>query len=72
LIRRDDGPLESTSAMAASSLATPLVQLLYVYAGRDDRAGMEKALDAASRLSPNPGIREALRSILPAADSPAP
>ncbi len=72
LIRRDGGPLEGAGAMAASSLATPLVQLVYAYADRGDRAGMEKAVDAASRLSPNPGIREALQSALPAGDSSAP
>ena len=69
---RDEGALESTSAMAASSLTTPLVQLVYVYAGRNDRARMEKAVDAASRLSPNPGIGTALQSILPAGDTSAP
>ena len=72
LTRRDDGPLESTSAMAAASLATPLVQLVYVYSDRGDRAGMEKAVDAASRLSPSPGIREALQTLLPAEGTHAP
>ena len=72
LTGRDGGPLESTSAMAASSLATPLVQLVYVYSERGDTAGLEKAVDAVSGLSPNPGIREALRSILPAGDDSAP
>ncbi|MGH7499598.1 MAG: hypothetical protein ACREL3_12195, partial [Gemmatimonadales bacterium] len=70
LLEREEGPLESTSSLAGSSLATPLVQLVYVYAGREDRTRMERALDRAARLSPNPDLRSALRLlILDAADS---
>ncbi|MEO7985052.1 MAG: DUF2723 domain-containing protein [Gemmatimonadales bacterium] len=68
LLRREGGVLESTSRSAAASLATPFVQLVYAYAAREDRPGMEKALDAAARLSPNPGVRSALRSLI--AESP--
>lgn len=64
LLRREGDALESTSGLAAASLATPLVQLVYAYAAREDRPRMEKALDAAARLSPNPGIRGALRSLI--------
>jgi hypothetical protein len=72
LLQRDNGLLESTSAMAAASLAAPVVQLAYAYAGRGDSARTERAVDAAARLSPNPGIRTALRAILPLADTPSP
>ncbi len=64
LLEREEGPLETTSSLAAASLATPVIQLLYAYASRDDEAKMEKALDAAARLSPDPGIRDALRSLI--------
>jgi hypothetical protein len=58
--------------MAAASLASPFVQLVYLYDARGDRARMEKALDTAARLSPNPSLRTALRALLPAADSLSP
>jgi transmembrane protein TMEM260 (protein O-mannosyltransferase) len=64
LMELGEDPMESTNAMVAASLATPFVQLVYAYAGRD-RPKMEKAIDAAARLSPNPEIRTALRSLRP-------
>jgi hypothetical protein len=64
LVRRDGSGIESTSAMAAASLATPMVQLVYVYADRNDSTRMEKALETAARLSPNPTLKDALRSLI--------
>ena len=72
LLQRERGPFESTSAMAASSLATPVIQLAYVYAGRSDTARAERAIDRAARLSSNPGIRTALEGILFPADTSSP
>ena len=70
LLDREEGLVESTSSLAGSSLATPVVQLVYVYAGREDRVRMERALDRAARLSPNPDLRNALRLLIAgAADS---
>jgi hypothetical protein len=69
LLSRREGPLETTSAMAAASLASPAIQLAYVYSARGDRLQTERAVDAAARLSPNPGIRTALRALLTTADS---
>jgi hypothetical protein len=64
-----EGPLETTSAMAAASLASPVVQLAYVYSARGERTQTERAVEAAARLSPNPGIQSALRALLTTPDS---
>jgi len=63
LLKRGTESLETTSAGIASSLAFPSVQLAYAYSTRGDTAKMERALDYASRLSRNPQIRDALRSL---------
>jgi len=63
LLERGTESLETTSAGIASSLAFPSVQLAYAYSTRGDTAKMERALDYASRLSRNPQIRDALRSL---------
>jgi hypothetical protein len=72
LLHREPGELETTSAMAAASLAMPVVQMVYAYAARADTLQMERAADAASRVSPNPELRTALRSLLPVPDRPSP
>jgi hypothetical protein len=63
LLERGTESLETTSGGIASSLAFPSVQLAYAYSTRGDTARMERALDYASRLSRNPQIRDALRSL---------
>ena len=72
LLEREQGPLETTSAMAAASLATPVVQLAYAYASRGDSARTERAVETASGLSPNPGIQAALRALLSGGDTLSP
>jgi hypothetical protein len=50
------------------------VQLVYAYQARGDRAKMERALDYAVKLSPNPELRDALLELLvaPAETGPPP
>jgi hypothetical protein len=72
LLEEGAAELDATSASAAASLALPFVQLVYAYQGRDT-GRLERALDYAAKLSPNPELREALvqlRDAPPAADSP--
>ena len=73
--------LDPTSASAAASLALPVVQLVYAHQARGDRERMERALQLAVKLSPNPRLREALlellaspsdSSLLPAPPAPQP
>jgi hypothetical protein len=68
LLERGAADLDPTSSSAAASLALPLVQLVYAYQARGDRERMERALQHAVKLSPNPGLREALEDLL---DAPA-
>ncbi len=63
LMEQGTGSLETTSAGIANSLTFPSVQLVYAYSIRGDTANMERALDYASRLSPNPEIRATLQSL---------
>jgi hypothetical protein len=56
--------LDPTSASAAASLALPLVQLVYAHQATGDRERMERALQYAVKLSPNPGLRQALEELL--------
>jgi hypothetical protein len=76
LLERGATELDPTSASAAASLALPLVQLVYAHQARGDRERMERALQYAVKLSPNPALQQALEDILAApADSsllPAP
>ena len=72
LIGRAGRKIESTSSMAAASLAAPVVQLVYAYADRDDSTRMARALETAARLSPNPTLKDALRSLIPPRQAPAP
>ncbi len=55
--------LETTSASVAASLTLPFAQLVYAYADRGERGRMLRAADRAGRLSPNPEVRDALRSV---------
>ena len=52
--------LDPTSASAAASLALPPVQLVYAYEARGDRERMKRAIALASKLTPNPQLRDAL------------
>ena len=72
LLERGATDLDPTSSSAAASLALPLVQLVYAHQTRGDRDGMERALQYAIKVSPNPGLREALLELLrtPADSSP--
>jgi hypothetical protein len=63
LLEERQDSLDSASRGIASSLAFPSVQLAYAYSARGDTARMERALDQASRVSSNPQIRAALRSL---------
>jgi hypothetical protein len=56
--------LDPTARSVAGSLALPAVQLVYAYQARGDRVAMERALRYAEALSPNPGLRAALLSLL--------
>jgi hypothetical protein len=56
--------LEPTAASSAASLALPLVQLIYAYQDRAERKKMERALEYAEKLSPNPQLRQALLELL--------
>ena len=70
LLEHGAAGLDPTSASAAASLALPFVQLVYAYQARGDRERMERALQLAVKLSPNPGLRQALLDLLEApADS---
>ena len=61
--------LESTSASIAATLGLPPALLIYGYEARGGRRRMERALALALSLSPNPGLRAALQSVV---DSAAP
>jgi hypothetical protein len=63
LLEGDVTKLESTSASIASTLSLPYTQLAYAYSARKQYQKMEKALDRAMRLSPNPGLRAALAEL---------
>ena len=66
LLERGAADLEPTSASAAASLALPLVQLVYAHQAAGDRERMERAMQLAVRVSPNPQLREALEDLLAA------
>ncbi len=63
LLEGDVTKLESTSASIASTLSLPYTQLAYAYSSRDQYDKMERALDRAMRLSPNPALRAALAEL---------
>jgi hypothetical protein len=55
--------LESTSAGIASTLSFPFVQLAYAYSSRDATEKLQRTLEYALRLSPNPALRAALMEL---------
>ena len=63
LLEGDVTNLESTSASIASTLSLPYTQLAYAYSERGQYEKMERALDRAMRLSPNPALRAALAEL---------
>jgi hypothetical protein len=64
LLQHGAGNLDPTSASAAASLALPPVQLVYAYQARGDRERMERAIAPASKLTPNPQLKDALLELL--------
>jgi Protein of unknown function (DUF2723) len=60
LLQGDATTLESTSASIASTLSLPYTQLSYAYSSRGQFDRMERSLDRAMQLSPNPSVRAAL------------
>jgi tetratricopeptide repeat protein len=63
LLEGDVTKLESTSASIASTLSLPYTQLAYAYSGRGDYDKMQRALERAMQLSPNPALRAALAEL---------
>ena len=63
LLEGDVTELESTSASIASTLSFPFVQLAYAYSTRGDTEKLQRALDYALKLSPNPAVRAALMEL---------
>ncbi len=66
LLARGAAELDPTSASAAASLALPLIQLVYAHQHTGDRERMERAMQAAVKISPNPQLRQALEELLAA------
>jgi hypothetical protein len=63
LLQGDVTKLESTSASIASTLSLPFTQLAYAYSARGQQQKMQRALDRAVQLSPNPALRAALAEL---------
>jgi hypothetical protein len=63
LLEGDVTKLESTSASIASTLSLPYTQLAYAYSARAQHDKMDRALDRAMQLSPNPALRTALAEL---------
>ena len=63
LLQGDVTTLESTSASIAATLSFPFVQLAYAYSDRGQTEKMQKALEYALKLSPNPALRAALTEL---------
>ena len=55
--------LESTSASIAATLSFPFVQLAYAFSDRGQKDKMQRALEYALNLSPNPALRAALMEL---------
>ena len=60
LLEGDVDALESTSSSIASTLSFPFVQLAYTYSSRGEETRLQRALEYALKLSPNPALRAAL------------
>ena len=63
LLDGDVTTLESTSASIAATMSFPFVQLAYAYSDRGQTEKMQKALEYALKLSPNPALRAALTEL---------
>jgi hypothetical protein len=63
LLEGDVRRLESTSASIASTLSFPFVQLAYAYSSRGEDKKLQRALEYALKLSPNPALRTALMEL---------
>jgi hypothetical protein len=63
LLKGESIRLESTSAGIAATLSFPYVQLAYAFSDRGEVEKMQRALDYALRLSPNPALRAALTEL---------
>jgi hypothetical protein len=63
LLEGDVTKLESTSGSIASTLSLPYTQLAYAYSAKGDYEKMQRALDRAMQLSPNPALRAALAEL---------
>jgi hypothetical protein len=63
LLEGDVTKLESTSASIASTLSLPFTQLSYAYSERGQQEKLQRALDRAMQLSPNPALRAALAEL---------
>jgi len=63
LLEGDVTRLESTSASIAATLSFPFVQLAYAFSDRGQVEKMQRALDYALKLSPNPALRAALTEL---------
>jgi hypothetical protein len=60
LVDGDVSRLESTSSSIASTLSFPFVQLAYAYSSRGNEEKLQRAIEYALTLSPNPAVRSAL------------
>ena len=60
LLEGEGRRLESTSSSIASTLSFPFVQLAYAYSSRENEEKLQRALEYALKLSPNPAVRAAL------------
>jgi hypothetical protein len=63
LLQGDVTKLESTSASIASTLSLPFTQLAYAYSARGQHEQMDRALDRAMQLTPNPDLRTVLAEL---------
>jgi hypothetical protein len=63
LLEGETTRLESTSGGIAATLSFPFVQLAYAFSDRGELEKMQRALDYALRLSPNPALRAALTEL---------
>ena len=63
LLQGDASELESTSASIASTLSFPFVQLAYAYSARGEDEKLQRALEYALKLTPNPAMRTALMEL---------
>ena len=63
LLEGDVSTLEATSSGIASTLSFPFVQLAYAYSARGQEEKLNRALEYALSLSPNPALRAALMEL---------